>query len=271
MKDYLDLFLNEDKSDGTKDNYKHTITTMLNAINKNVNEIHRLDLIEYKNTFSDLATATQANKIYCIKSYFKFLYDNEIIEKNPAESITTPKVENAPKDSLTVDEAIALMEHANPRERAIIAILLNTGVRVAEVINMQLEDFLKHPNEMFIVTKGNKFRKIIFNEDTINLINDYLKVRKSTDATNLFVSNQCTPLRPENLNSAWIKLAKKSGVNKKITTHTFRSTFITDITKTYGLVYAQQCVGHASISTTRIYVRGIDDEVQNIMKERRVC
>lgn len=271
MKDYLDLFLTEYKSEGTRKNYQTTISRMLNSIGKEPQDIRRLDLVEYKSTMQDLASATQAQRIICIKSYFKFLYENEIIEKNPAETIKAPKIQNAPKDALTVDEAIAMMQYANVRERAIIAVLLNTGIRVAELINLQLIDFINNPEEMKIKTKGGKFRTIVFSEDTIKLINDYLKVRKCTEATNLFVSNQCSPLCPENLNATWKKLAKKAGINKHITTHSFRSTFITDIAMNHGILMAQIAVNHVNIATTRRYVRGAEDEALNIMKELRVC
>lgn len=270
MKDYLDLFLNEYKSEGTKKEYGKTISKMLNSIGKDISNIKRIDLVEYKATFNDLSSATQAQRIVCIKSYFKFLYENEIIDKNPAETLSAPYIEHKPKDSLTTDEAISLMQFANKREKAILAVLLNTGIRVQELINMKLSDFENNPEEMIIKTKGNKFRKVVFNDDTIRFINDYLLIRKD-GCENLFVGNQGAPMSPKNLNATWAKLAKKAGIKKHITSHTFRSTFITGIAKEHGLLFAQTCVGHANISTTRLYVRGIEDDALNIMRGLRVC
>ena len=250
MKTYLDLFLNEYESAGTRKVYSGIITAMFEYIDKDICDIKKIDLVEYKNTFKNLATATQAQKINCIKSYFKFLYDNDILESN--------------------DEAISLMDYGNKRERAIIAVFLNTGVRVQELINMTLKDFLTNPSEMVIKTKRNKYRTIYLNDDTIELIFDYIKVRKNGCA-NLFVSNHGTPLSEENLNNSWRKLATKAGVKKHITNHSFRSTYITSIAREHGILMAQMAVNHANIATTRIYVRGMEDEVKNVIRGLRVC
>lgn len=270
MNDYLDLFINEYESKCTQNSYRSTIQKMLKDINKEINEIQKIDLVQYKNKLKTLSTASQSQKIVCIKSYFKFLYDNDLIKKNPADTLTCPRIEHKPKDAMSVDEAISLMQYANDRERAIIAVFLNTGVRVQELIDMQMEDFINNPHEMILKTKRGKYRTIYLNDDTINLINKYICVRKN-GCSNLFVSNQGTPLTESNLNSTWKKLARKSGVEKHITNHTFRATYVTSIAKDYGILMAQMAVGHSNIATTRIYVRGMEDEVKNVIQGLRVC
>lgn len=270
MKTYIDLFLNEYESDATKRSYNSTLKTMLDFINKDINDICKIDLVKYKNTLKNLAVATQAQRIVCVKSYFKFLYDNDIINSNPAEKLSAPRVEHKPKDALSVDDAITLMSYGNKRERAIIAVFLNTGIRVQELIDMKLEDFLASPSEMTIKTKRGKYRTIYFNNDTINLINEYLKVRKE-GCDNLFVSNQGTPLSENVLNNTWKKLATKSNVDKHVTNHSFRSTYVTAIAKEHGILMAQMAVCHANISTTRLYVRGMEEEVKAVVRGLKVC
>lgn len=270
MKTYLDLFLNEYESAGTRRNYNGTISAMLNAINKDINNITKIDLVEYKNTFKNLAASTQAQKIICIKSYFKFLFDNDVIESNPAEKLSTPRVEHKPKDALTTDEAIMLMHYGNKRERAIIATFLNTGIRVQELIDIKFVDYIKEPSKMVLKTKRGKYRTVYLNDDTIKLINEYLKVRKE-GCDNLFVSNQGTPLSEYSLNNTWKKLATKAGINKHITNHSFRSTFVTTIAREHGILMAQMAVNHANIATTRIYVRGMEDEVEAVVRGLKVC
>lgn len=270
METYLNLFLNEYESEGTKINYKGIINSMLNYIGKDICDIKKIDLIEYKNTFKNLATATQAQKINCIKSYFKFLYDNDILETNVAEKLSTPRVEHKPKDAISVDDAIAMMGYGTQRERAVIAVFLNTGIRVQELIDMKLNDFLKCPDEMILRTKRGKYRTIYLNDDTIVLIKEYLKVRKK-GCDNLFVSNQGTPLSEDSLNRTWKKLALKAGIEKHVTNHSFRSTYITSIAREHGILMAQMAVNHANIATTRIYVRGMEDEIKNVIKGLKVC
>lgn len=270
MNTYLDLFLNEYESAGTRKNYGSTITAMLNYIGKDIHDIEKIDLVEYKSTLKNLASATQAQKINCVKSYFRFLYDNDILDSNVAEKLSAPRVENKPKDALTVDEAISLMDYGNKRERAIIAVFLNTGVRVQELIDMKLNDFLNCQTEMVLKTKRGKYRRIYLNDDTIVLIKEYLKVRKK-GCDNLFVSNQGTPLSEENLNGSWKKLASKAGVHKHVTNHSFRSTYVTTIAREHGILMAQMAVNHANIATTKLYVRGMEDDVKNVIKGLKVC
>lgn len=269
MNDYVELFLS-DKSERTRKLYRGTIKQMLKYINKDIKDIERIDIVSYKATLGNLSTATQANRIATVKSYFDFLYMNEIIESNPASRVMSPRITNKPKDSITVDEAIRLMEFANPREKAVIAVLLNTGIRVQELIDIKLDDYTRNPREMTLKTKGNKYRKIVLGDDAINLVNDYLQIRKQ-GCDNLFVGNQGHALTPENLNNTWKKLARKAGIEKHITNHSFRSTFVTTVAKEHGLLFAQICVGHSDISTTRRYVRGIDDEALEIMRNLKVC
>lgn len=270
METYINLFISEYESEKTKATYKKIIENLLNYFNKELNQFEKIDLVEYKNTMKNLSVATQAQRIMCIKSYFKFLYNNDILNFNPAESLSAPHVEHKPKDFLTTDEAIRMMYFGNDREKAIIAVFLNTGIRVSELINIKLNDYLNHPNELWLITKRNKYRKVYLNDDTVEIINQYLKTRKE-GCDNLFVSNWGTPLTDISLNGAWKKLANKARIDKHITNHSFRSTYVTNIAREYGLGMAQACVGHANISTTKIYVRGIEDDVKNVMMNMKVC
>jgi integrase len=197
-------------------------------------------------------------------------FDNDVIESNPAEKLSTPRVEHKPKDALTTDEAIMLMHYGNKRERAIIATFLNTGIRVQELIDIKFVDYIKEPSKMVLKTKRGKYRTVYLNDDTIKLINEYLKVRKE-GCDNLFVSNQGTPLSEYSLNNTWKKLATKAGIDKHITNHSFRSTFVTTIAREHGILMAQMAVNHANIATTRIYVRGMEDEVEAVVRGLKVC
>lgn len=271
METYINLFINEYESERTRKTYRKIIENLLNYFDKKeLNQIEKIDLVEYKNTMKNLAVATQAQRIMCIKSYFKFLFENDILNYNPAENLSAPHVEHKPKDFLTTDEAIHMMYFGNDREKAIIAVFLNTGIRVSELINIKLEDYLSHPNELWLLTKRNKYRKVYLNNDTVEIINQYLKSRKD-GCDNLFVSNWGTPLTDISLNGAWKKLAKKARIDKHVTNHSFRSTYVTNIAKEYGIGMAQSCVGHVNISTTRLYIRGIEEDVKNVMMNMKVC
>lgn len=270
MDNFISLFVNEYNSENTRTSYKTVLNKMFENVAKDVSEITKLDLVNYKNTLKNLAESTQAQRIMCIKSYFKFLFDNEIIKSNPASTLTAPHVEHKPKDCVTVDEAIAMMRVGNAREKAIIAVFLNTGIRVAELINITLEEYINNPRELTLLTKRNKYRKVYLNDDTVALIDEYIACRKD-GCDNLFVSNQGTPLSEISLNRTWQKLAKKADIGKHVTNHSFRSTFVTTLAREHGIMIASQAVGHANISTTKIYIRGIEDDIKNAMLNLKVC
>ena len=75
----------------------------------------------------------------------------------------------------------------------------------------------------------------------------------------------------ENLNGSWKKLASKAGVHKHVTNHSFRSTYVTTIAREHGILMAQMAVNHANIATTKLYVRGMEDDVKNVIKGLKVC
>lgn len=262
---YLDLFLSQYISECTKKTYHYVLTRLFNSINKPVDKITKLDLLKYKATLKEYAFSTQAQTIAIIKSYFKFLVQNEILSINPAETLKAPPSVNKPKDYISREEALELMNFANTREKAILAVYLSTGIRVSELINLKLKDYLYNNEQIYIEVKGGKYRTLIFNKDCQNYINEYLKERKE-GCDNLFVSNQGTPMAANSLNKTWKKLAKKANINKNITNHTFRSTFITMIACEYDITMAQIAVGHNNIQTTRKYIRGLEEEAKQIMK-----
>lgn len=262
---YLEVFLDTYKSEKTKKAYRRAIYHMLHFVGKNETLVQRIDLVQWKNSLQKYETAGQAQMINAVKSYFRFLEENEIIEKNPASKIHAPKIVNKPKDALTKEEAKKMLECAkNPRDKAIIALYLSTGMRVQELVDIQLFHYQEDPQHLVFKTKGGKFRKVTLNPDCQHYINEYLKVRKD-GVPNLFVSNQHSVMKGKNISAMLKKVARLAEIDKDVSNHTFRSTFVTDIAMEYGITTAQVMVGHSDISTTRRYVRGIEDQVQEIM------
>lgn len=263
--DYVETFIQTFPSEHTQKNYKNDITSMLEFVGKPQEEIRRIDLIQWKTTLQRYSTATQARKISAIKSYFDFLEENELVTVNPAAKLSRPRIQNKPQDFITKKEVLRMIEvSTNPREKAIIALYLSTGMRVQELIDIQLEDYENNPDQLVFKTKGGKYRKATLNKDCQKYINQYLKVRKD-GVSNLFVNNQCHEMKPRDISNSIKKLAKRIGYEGKISNHTLRSTFITDIAMNHGIVVAQAMVQHSNINTTQRYVRGIESQAQEIM------
>lgn len=267
----LEMFIkylkSERSSECTIKAYESDIKLFLNHVDKCEKEINMMDIVEYKNyLMENNADSTVNRKIVAINRFFQFLVDCDIFSKNPAEKVKTIKAEIVEKNALTTEQIRAIMNVAKGRDKAIFVTLLNTGLRVSELIDLTLEDIGSNGTE--VVGKGRKVRMIYFNESCINAINEYLPKRKNT-CDNLFVSNHGTPMVEKNINNMLKKLAKKANmedVAEWITPHTCRRTFATTMAENgMSISTLAKAMGHSSITTTERYIKTHDSAVENLM------
>lgn len=252
----LEIFINQFDSENTRKTYSIAINQMLDYIGKNETEIEQIDLTAWKNSLKDLKQATQDTKIRAINSYVGFLNENNI---NPNLTILKSVRVNHSKqdhDALTHEQSIELMRMTtNKRERAILAVFLNTGLRANELINIQLEDYLSG-EDIVIYGKGDKYNVVRLSDKTRAIIDEYLAVRKDSKYENLFISDQCTPMNNQCMNRTINKLVNRFGIeDRHITCHSMRRAVITKVVEEHGIYVAQKVANHSSISTTMLYVK----------------
>lgn len=252
----VNLYIGTLRSENTKKSYGKDIKYMLGYINKEESDITLADLLDWVNWMQEKgnSSATIARRIGTAKRYFSFLVDIEVLDADPSVKLTAPKVVNKVEPTLTSDEIQRILACAkNPRDKAIIATLASTGMRISELINIKLDDF--DGNDVYIIGKGNKRRLIHINDKAMGYINDYLKVRKD-GVDNLFVSNQHTPMLADNINRTLKRLANKAGVEKNIHNHSLRHLWATSmLDHGVSLERIQLCMGHSDISVTTRYAR----------------
>lgn len=263
MKKLVEMFLDSLSSNNTKEAYGRNINNMLLFVGKPIEDIKPIDLISWQNGLSDLSSASQAQYINAVKSFFKFLYDIDYIQSNPADRLHSVKVINKPKDYINDEQVLNMINTAkNKRDKAIISLLFSTGLRVSELINIELNDLQN--DSLFIQTKGGKYREIFINDKCREIINDYLKVRKD-GCSKLFVSNQHTPMLRANVNNLLTKVRKQCGIKENVTPHSLRHTFVTDVAREYGVEVARDVVGHSSIAVTNRYIHSNREEIKKAM------
>lgn len=243
--------------------YSKDIQQMLDFVQKDETEIEYMDLVNWKESISDMSSSSVARKIVSVRHYLEFLVDIDILEKNPAKKLKAPKINVKEKDYITKEEVLEMISNGkNKRDKAIIATYLSTGLRVSELIDLQLEDL---ENEKLIVkVKGDKDRIIFINEDCRKMIADYLKVRKD-GCTNLFVSNQGTPMKRECISRTLKNIAKRSGLDKDISNHSLRHSFVSTVAEEFGIEVARVAVGHSSVQTTQRYTHTQETTIKNVM------
>ena len=262
----LQLFLSTLNSERSKESYGAIIKKFLSEANKDVADVTPLDVNCYvANEYGELRATTRNMRVNVLKSFSKWAFQNDIASADFAASIKALRTEVEPKDRLTRDEARLMYDRGNYREKAIIALLLNTGLRISEVTGLKLGDYNKE--ELRIKTKGARYRTIYLNNETRGAIDKYLEHRKAkTDF--LFTSNMGNRLDIQSINNSWLKLARKASVGKHVTSHSFRRLVVTEVANEYGIAVAQKFIGHKNVATTARYYQIDEEQIRNIYMTR---
>lgn len=232
--------------------------------------------ITFLNYKRDNCFKTRLRKIAAIKSFYRWLfikYPTFDALKNPTNKIPwVEPTERLPK-YLKLNEVKKLQyvfnmaNSKNPiRDNAIIITFLNCGLRLSELINININDIDFDNKTATIIGKGNKERIIFLNTKTINAIKAYLTTRKCLHLEDsLFVSNRNKKFSKRGIEAICEKAFKLADLEKsEYTTHTLRHTFATFIyQKTKDILLVQELLGHSSIISTEIYTHIENEEVRN--------
>ena len=166
----LNMFVSTLNSNGSKTLYRDVVTKFLANVDKDITEINTLDYNYYViNNYNSIKVSTRNMRVNILKSFSRWVYQNDFTNKDYGVSIKLLRGESEPHDKLTRDEAYLMLNKGNLREKAIISLLLNTGLRISEIINIKLDDY--NNDELRIKTKGSIYRVIYLNDDTKKYIN----------------------------------------------------------------------------------------------------
>ena len=248
----------------------------LDYIGKSESEITYMDLVSWKNTFTNLKPNSQNVRISAVKNYFAFLKKAGIIDSNPAEELEKQKIRECDVKQKPYIEAHYLRDMVNNartmRDKAIILLFATTGLRVSELTGITLEQYQsmngKDNRELTIVGKGNKTRKVYINDETKLAIDSYLLTRHKVDCPNLFLSFQNGPIHSNNLSQTLKAVAKRAGYPmwQDICNHALRSAFATTKAEQgTPLTTIQAAMGHSKLETTLIYIKRNQNNINNAM------
>lgn len=208
---------------------------------------------------------TQARILSSIKSYYHFLIYKNKIENDPTELLESPKIGLRLPEVLSVEEidaiitAIDLSKSEGHRNRAIIETMYGSGLRVSELVNLQMSNIYKEEGYMLVLGKGSKQRLVPLSPTSILHINIWEKDRKklkirSEDIDILFLNRRGAKLTRAMIFEIVKTLVQSAGITKKVSPHTFRHSFATHLLENGANLRAiQQLLGHESITTTELY------------------
>lgn len=264
----LDFFIAAKKIEGCSikslNYYYTTLVKMLDKVNVIYFSITTEDIRTYLSDYqenSGVSKATIDNMRRIISSFFSWLENEDYIMKSPARRIRKVRVGKIVKEIYT-EENIELMRQncKNARDLAIIDMLYSTGMRVGELVRLNISDIDFENKECVVLGKGNKQRKVYFDAKTKIHLQQYLNSRKDTDPA-LFVS-QLYPynrLKISGVEIALRKIGEKLHISK-VHPHKFRRTLATKaIDKGMPIEQVQHFLGHTKIDTTLGYAM-VDDE-----------
>jgi integrase/recombinase XerD len=218
-----------------------------------------------------LKPTSVSRHLSAIRTFHKYLLNEDYTDSNPAEMIDSPKKWKRLPATLTVDEMKKILEQKfkkddlGLRDRAILEFLYATGVRISEMINFKKESFLPEAGWVRIIGKGNKERFVPIGNKGIKAIRKYLKYSRPNLAKDCSEDIMFLGRRGKKLSrmGAWKRIRRcfrNAGIKKKVTPHTIRHSFATHLLEGGADLRAvQEMLGHADISTTQIYTH-IDRE-----------
>lgn len=265
------LRLEKGLSENTGESYCYDIMKFLGYLRdrKTVVDVVADDLHAFVCCLQDLgvAVATQARIIAGIKSFYKFLKIEGFIDNNPTTLLATPQKGRHLPTVLTVEEidsmigAIDMSKPEGIRNRAIIETLYGCGLRVSELVDMQISNIYAEEGYVVVIGKGNKQRLVPISQVALDLIEDYKSSEranlliKSGEENFLFLNRRGSRLSRVMIFYIIKNLCELAGIRKNVSPHTLRHSFATHLLEGGANLRAiQQMLGHESITTTEIYV-----------------
>lgn len=245
-----------------------------------LDDIHAF-LFYLTNTYNS-KSATRARKVSSIRVFFNYLCNKaNLLEKNPAQNLESPKLDKRIPKYLTLDDSKKLLEAVDDvddrnkeRDYAIITLFLNCGMRLSELVGINFKDINFNDQKLNVIGKGNKERAIYLNAACMNSIKNYIAIRPhdnikydSKDA--LFLSERRERISNRTVQYIVKQELKKAGLDtNKYSVHKLRHTAATLMYK-YGNVdirALQELLGHESISTTEIYTHVDNSQIRNAVE-----
>ena len=218
---------------------------------------------------------TRARKIASAKSLFSFLLEERYITKNPTENLSSPRVGRTLPEALSVEEITKLLATVSrsdapedKRDHTMVELLYASGLRVTELVSLDIEDVDLVEGSVRCLGKGAKERIIPIHQNAVDVVKGYLEhgrplIANRRSGKALFLNRRGERLTRQGF---WLILkghAGKAGIDTKITPHTLRHSFATHLLRGGApLRHVQELLGHASITTTQVYTHLTSEHVR---------
>ncbi len=232
------------------------------------------DYLEHLNLKKE-KTSSIRRKISSLKSFYKFLYKNNYINKKdyPLTKIAYPKMEKKLPKFIYYNDLLEIINESSKdkdgvRDRLIIEMLYATGVRVSELINIKINDIDFNNRRIIVLGKGNKERIVYYGEYAEEVLKEYMKTHERKNHNYLFVNSKGGKLTDRGVRYIIDNIMSKLSVKTHVTPHVLRHTFATDMLNNgCDIKVVQELLGHSSLKATEIYTHVTNEHLKKVYYE----
>ena len=275
---FLDyLWLSFGVSENTLMSYKSDLFIFSAWLKKNLDTVTNEEIKDYfrDRKKDNLSNSTQSRTLTCLRTFYKFLYQNKQISIDPTENLSHPKKEKKLPDFLSVNEIDDLLDAPDikttigMRDKAMLELMYSCGLRVSELINLNHQNINLNDECILIHGKGNKERLLPIGDFAIECLQNYElhsrpNLLKSSQNDAYFLSNRGSMMSRQNFFYVIKNYAEKIGITKPLSPHSLRHAFATHLVQRGAdLRSVQLMLGHSDISTTQIYTHIQDVQLKN--------
>lgn len=204
-----------------------------------------------------------------LKNYYDYLEYKHLIEYNPLKDLNRPKKEKRLPNFINnndyeeiIKKSLERTDFIGRRNTLLLELLYSSGIRISEALNIKIKDINMGDKSIRILGKGSKMRIVYFGEYAKEYLEEYLKVRNSS-LEYLFLNKNNTLLTRRGAEYIISNLVKTSLLKKKVTPHTFRHSYATEMLNNGADIRSvQELLGHSSLSTTGIYTHVTNEAVR---------
>jgi len=251
---------------------------------KGVQEIRNVDKFHIRSFLlvlrkKNLNTRSIVRNLVAIRTFFRFLLQEGIVESNPAEELESPKVAKTLPEILTLKEIEQILEQPNlqtplgTRDRAMLEMLYATGMRVSELTQLPIHQVNLEGGYVLLYGKGSKERIVPLGSEAMKWVTVYLKtargfLSKGKENPSLFINRSGKGMSRQRLWKSLKGYARRAGLRKRITPHLLRHSFASHLLERGAdLRSVQMMLGHADISTTQIYTHVTGERLKKVHKQ----
>jgi integrase/recombinase XerC len=263
--DYLQAERNA--SDHTVTNYRADLEAFFSAFpDRDPLHVRVLDIRQFISSLSlhGAARRTMARRLACLRSFYRFLCREGLMQQNPARAVPTPRLEKRLPQFLDEQQVLQLLAAPDGRrwqglrDRAMFEVFYSTGIRVSELVGLNCKDLDEFSGTVIVRGKGKKERLCPIGATALKAIEGYLQQRPGKEHLRepqaLFVSQMGTRLTVRQVDRLLLKYARQVGLPGSVHVHTLRHSFATHLlNRGADLRSVQELLGHANLATTQIY------------------